>query len=236
LIKPRKLAGVEKGLAPIVSRLSSIESDNTGLIPTTTQSDPSTGTASPHASGASSSGGTASMKSVTRRRTVSQGSASGGARKKTHVEETPSLRKKSQSMIAVSVHNGRDQGRETGSGGKTRSGAVKTQSGKMRPRGFVMKDSKGRQTTGAAHHNIATEDMEACLPISIRDMAGLNIRQLGSFSKGLLSSNTERDISNGTHNNGNNNSTIYHGRRTGQTKRLAQPGRLVSIHGTESQR
>ena len=222
------------------------------------EGDPSNSTrVSPSTSGAGSSnssgaGGTGSVEAssntldatvLERRRAASHDAVTGARRKTMAPSQDERLRKRAQSMTAV---NGGGSGREAGSGGTTRSDHRRG-SGAPQPNGRgneTRRPKDFRQRRETAQDEIQ-QQREPPLPqgpfsISLRDMMGgmQNMRHMGgSFSRGLLSSSSPPAGVEGTTTSMRiGDRTINHGRRFGQAKRLAQPGRLAGMSAGDGNR
>ena len=149
------------------------------------------------------------------------------------------MRKKAQSMTAVNNGGGRD----ANSGGAIRrdsrresggSGAGPT-NGARPPNGHRVADQRRRPNEVNDSPEDQSQQHQGPFSISLRDIGGLHgMGQMGSFSRGLLSSSPNSAGLDGaaaaSHSREKDKSTIFHGRRVGQAKRLAQPGRLVAMN------
>jgi len=221
------------GLVPIVSRLRSSEGD-------ANQSGSSTSSASSkgNESGVGPSASTTTLNTADRRRAASH-DAAGARRKTTHPIRNEGMRKKAQSMTAV--NNG---GRDANSGGVVRRDPRKESgAGTLMTHGRVAEQRRLRNEANERREdqNSQQQQQQGPFSISLRDMVGgLNgSGQMGSFSRGLLSSSPNSaglDGVAGTMHSREMDKTIYHGRRVGQPKRLAQPGRLVAMNAGENGR
>ena len=227
------------GLVPIVSRLASTEGETNP-----TQATPATSGAPSSvvdAAGSSSSASVESGSGHERRRAASHDAA--GARRKTVAPQTEDrMKKKAHSLTAVN-------GRDANSGGVTRRtvsnegghGSASTASNRSNLN-LRRRPKEGKANRPSEDNDDASGSLNGSYSISLRDMVGglQNMRQMGgSFSRGLLSSSSPPAANvNGeaTSSNTKDRTTIYHGRRVGQAKRLAQPGRLVAMNGEGARR
>ena len=217
---------------PIVSRLASSDGDSNSP-----RGSPSTsGASSSKATGRSAETGTSSAAHTRgdRRRAASQDAT--GARKKTVIPHDERIRRKAQSMTAVngSGRVANDIGAETRTAQAVRGSAGVGNAGSTIRRGA--KEAKEKRD---ASNDDSNERLMPPFSISLKDVVGglQGMRPMGgSFSRGLLSSSSPTTIGAEGTSSARDTDRIHHGRRVGQSKRLAQPGRLVAMNAGESSR